>query len=164
MAGVAGLLSAATPVAGPAGNTTVAGWLQSLKSNNESIRTSAAYGLDISDECTPDEIALLLGALKDPNAFTRRYVAAALGEVIPPTEQITKALIDALSDPDVAVREQSAVALSKIGAPAIPALLKELATLSRQEYAKPGGGKATGIVFALSKNGEDVIEPFECPR
>lgn len=159
MALLVGLLPPATTLAGPKDLSPVAAWLQRLRSDDTKVRTAAAYGLDLPAECPPAERALLLQALKDPSASTRRYTASALGEVRPPTEETTKALIAALSDNDTDVREQAAVSLSKIGASAIPLLFDRLRKLPAGAYSKPHG-EATGIAFALSTNGDAILKPL----
>jgi HEAT repeat protein len=159
MALLVGLLPPATAVALPKEPSPVGAWFQRLRSDDTKIRAAAAYGLDLPAECPPAERALLLQALKDPNAFTRRYTTAALGEVRPPTEEVTKALIAALSDNDTDVREQAAVSLSKIGASAIPLLFDRLRKLPAGAYSKPHG-EATGIAFALSNNGDATLKPL----
>jgi HEAT repeat protein len=157
MASLVGFLPPATAIAGPSDAGPVAAWIQRLRSDDVKVRTAAAYGLDISAECLPAERALLLHTLKDPKAFTRQYVAAALGEVRPATEETTKALIAALSDKDTDVREQAAVSLSKIGPTAIPLLFQRLRKLPNSAYLKPHG-EATGIAFALSNNRDATLK------
>jgi len=71
-------------------------------------------------------VLTLVAALQHGDAFVRRAVANALGEIRREPAHSVPALVNALKDADAGVREHAAIALAKIGLPAVPSLIELL--------------------------------------
>jgi HEAT repeat protein len=92
----------------------------------------------------------LLKSIKSPDAKVRANAADLLGDAKPASESVVSALGAALQDSEREVRKQAAGSLLRIGAPAVPVLLKALQGKNKEATA--------WAAAALAKMGPDAKE------
>ena len=98
----------------PAGDYSVPGRLQALKSANPDERYSAARSLGRHPEEAKEAVPALTEALKDPVGMVRMGAAYGLADLGPEARAAVPALRKALQDRDAEVRKAAAYALGQI--------------------------------------------------
>jgi HEAT repeat protein len=107
-----------------------AGWLLDLRSDDESTRLQALYGLHEVHPDAKSSARALAAVMNHKDPAVRRVVVMAIGELAAEPGVVVPVLVRALRDEDVQVARQAAAALIKIGGPAVPALAEALTDLS----------------------------------
>ena len=144
---------ALSAIGGPA----VPALVETLDSDNESIRASAAYALGDIGNAAQEAVPPLTQALRDESSWVRRHATEALGLIGQPTQDTVPALIDLLHDEYYWIRDNAARALARLGPAAeaaIPALMDTLndenryvrfhATFALKQIGTP---EATNLLF-----------------
>jgi vesicle coat complex subunit len=98
----------------PAGDYSVPGRLNALKSANPDERYSAARSLGRHPEKAKEAVPALIEALKDPVSMVRMGAAYGLANMGPEAQAAAPALRKALQDQDAEVRKAAAYALKQI--------------------------------------------------
>lgn len=107
----------------------VSHWLEQLRTPD--TRLDVAYDLDERVFGRRSTETMLRQSLTSPNVLVRRTVASALGDVRKPSRKTLRSLLSLLSDPAPEVRAGATISLARLGAPAVPWLVRSLAVRTR---------------------------------
>lgn len=143
-------------------------WNRLLDEQQRSSCTAPVYMLRQENLDDEDVVVQLVRVLRHENPVLRRSAAAALGDTQSYSGMVVPALVACLRDTDERVREHATLALAKIGAPAVPHLVKLLreVSVSLDSSRRIGKDGQTDVrlsdlaTIALARTHAPVVQPL----